>query len=157
PAVAAVIWGTDDRGARDGLRYLHGRALLDAGGSAGFKLHDTVHALARRLITAPVQPAQGDRLGLPGLGVTLCAAHSDLVDRYAARRLNGRWHSLPDDGYIHQHLVSHLEHAERLDELHGLLKEETKEGRNAWFIVCEQLGRPEGYFDDVGRAFALST
>ncbi len=156
PAAAAVLWAVDERAARDGLRYLNGRALLDPWGSTGFKLHNTVHALARRLITAPVEPPPEARLGMSGLGMTQTAAHAELVNRYAATRVNGQWHSLADDGYIHRNLVWHMERAERLDELHALLQEATTEGTNAWFSVREHLGQPEGFFDDVRRAFALS-
>jgi hypothetical protein len=157
PAAAAVLWALGEREARDDLRYLSGRGLLDPWGKTGFKLHNTVHALARRLITAPVEPAPEERFGISGLAMTQTAAHAELISRFAATRVNGEWHSLTDDGYIHRNLVWHIERAECLDELHALLQETSAEGANAWFAVREHLGQPEGLLDDVRRAFALST
>jgi len=156
-AMAAIVWAVDARAARDGLRYLHSRALLETSSGTSYRLHSTIHALALRLVAAPVTASAQDRFGFSGLGMLPSAAHAELVDRYAATRVEERWLSLADDGYIPAHLAWHLEEAERVDELHNLLAETTADSANAWFMVRERLGQPEGYFDDVRRAFRLAT
>ena len=88
---------------------------------------------------------------MPGLGLTLREAHGRLLERYRARTQGGLWHTLPDDGYIHAHLTWHLEQAGAPEGLHGLLREETAEGRNGWYEARERLGQVAGYLADLAR------
>ena len=90
---------------------------------------------------------------MPGLGLTLREAHGRLLERYRARTQGGLWHTLPDDGYIHAHLTWHLEQAGAPEGLHGLLREETAEGRNGWYEARERLGQVAGYLADLARAW----
>ena len=115
-----------------------------------YRLHDLLHDLARSLLTTPSGSTRPD--DLPGLGLTLREAHGRLLERYRARTRGGLWHTLPDDGYIHAHLTWHLEQAGAPEGLHGLLREETAEGRNGWYEARERLGQVAGYLLDLARA-----
>jgi hypothetical protein len=154
PAMAATLWGTDERTARTTLRHLRDKALLlpgppQPGGTPTYRVHDLLHDLARRLLTTPAEPRRPDEWA--GLGLTLPEAHAALLGRYRARTRDGLWHTLPDDGYIHNTLAWHLEQAGHAEELHALLREETAEGRNGWFEAREWLGQVAGYLEDVAR------
>ncbi|MBV8317575.1 MAG: hypothetical protein JOZ53_21760, partial [Planctomycetaceae bacterium] len=154
PAMTATLWETEERSARTTLRSLRDKALLLPGapqpdGTPTYRLHDLLHDFARRLLTAPSEPTHPD--DLPGLGVTLRDAHGRLLERYRARTRGGLWHTLPDDGYIHAHLTWHLEQAGAPEGLHGLLSEETAEGRNGWYEARERLGQVAGYLADLAR------
>jgi hypothetical protein len=155
PTMAATLWETDERAARTTLRHLRDKALLLLGtplpdGTPTYRLHDLLHDLARRLLTAPSKPSRSDEWA--GLGLTLPDAHTALLGRYRARTRDGFWHTLPDDGYLHNALAWHLEQAGHAEELHALLREETAEGRNGWFEARERLGQVAGYLEDVARA-----
>ena len=159
PAMTATLWETDERSARTTLRSLWDKALLLPGalqpnGTPTYRLHDLLHDLARRLLTTPSGPTRPD--DLPGLGLTLREAHGRLLERYRARTRGGLWHTLPDDGYIHAHLTWHLEQAGAPEGLHGLLREDTTEGRNGWYEARERLGQVAGYLSDVDRAWRLA-
>lgn len=159
PEMAATLWETDVRTARDTLRYLRDKALLLAGpslldGTFSYRLHDLLHDLARRLLTAPLRPTRaGD---LTGLGLTLPEAHAVLLERYRACTQDNCWPTLPDDGYIHANLTWHLEQARQGEEIHALLWEETGEGDNAWYKACQRLGQTASFLGDVARAWRLS-
>ncbi len=152
-AAAATLWATAERTARDGLRYLQARALLERSDGAGFTLHPAARAAARRLLVAPLQPPPADPLALPGLGFTLASAHAELLRRYSP---DSAWHTVPDDGYIHAHLAWHFERAGRPDLLHALLARSTPTGANAWFDVRDRMHHPEGFIADVRRAWELA-
>jgi hypothetical protein len=159
PAMATVLWGTDERSARTTLRHLRDKALLLPGitrpdGTLTCRLHDLLRNVARRLLTAPSQPDRPDELS--GLGLTMRAAHAALLERYWAQTQGGLWHTLTDDGYIYTHLTWHLEQAGQEDKLHALMREETAEGRNGWYEACERLGQVAGYLSDVDRAWRLT-
>jgi hypothetical protein len=162
PRMAAVLWGTDERRARDELVVLRKKALLLAapavrvGGAEllAFRLHDMLHDSARGLLTAPREPVEPG--ALPGLGLSWPEAHAELLRRYRGRTRDGKWHTLPADGYIHGRLGWHLEKAGAEDELHALLREETPEGRNGWFEANERLGQSAVFADDVARAWRLA-
>ena len=159
PAIATVLWGTDERSARTTLRHLRDKALLLPGitrpdGTLTYRLHDLLRNVARRLLTAPSRPDRPDDLS--GLGLTMRAAHAALLERYWAQTQGGLWHTLTDDGYIYIHLTWHLEQAGQEDKLHALMREETAEGRNGWYGACERLGQVAGYLSDVDRAWRLT-
>jgi hypothetical protein len=156
PAVAATLWGCDERSARTTLRLLRDKALLMPGpstpdGMLTFRVHDLLHDLACRLLTAPQEPGLSGNL--PGEGRALAEAHASFLDRYRPQLHGGQWHTLPDDGYIHARLTWHLERAGLQEEIHALLREETVEGRNGWYEARQRLGQAAGYLEDVARAW----
>ena len=113
----------------------------------GYRLHDLVHDVARRLL---VHHGSDD----PSCS-TLRDAHAVLLNRYG-EKCGDRWADLRDDGYIHEHLVWHMEKAGDLVGLHALLCLETSEGRNAWYEPRYRLGQTAGYLADVRRAWRVS-
>jgi hypothetical protein len=160
PAVVAVVWGTSEPAARDGLRYLRDKALVLTAETGepealGFRLHDVPHGIARGLIQAPVTPAPG---AIPGLGLTLPQAHVQLLDRYRTTTPPGTppWHDVHDDGYLYDHLVWHLEKAGRPEAIPELLWAEDAAGQNGWYEAREQRGQTSGYLADLDRARTLA-
>ena len=157
--MAATLWEVKEAEADGLLEILWSESLLLPGVPVRFdertlrayRLHDLLHDLARRLLIAPSGPTRPD--DLPGLGLTLREAHGRLLERYRARTRGGLWHTLLDDGYIHAHLTWHLEKAGAPEGLHGLLREETAEGRNGWYEARERLGQVAGYLADLARAW----
>jgi hypothetical protein len=106
------------------------------------------------LLTAPSEPKRpGD---LAGLGLNLADVHAAFLKKYRQKTQNGLWHTLLDDGYIHQYLVWHLEKAGQLEEIHQLLREESATGSNGWYEVREQLAQTGGYITDISRAWELA-
>lgn len=150
--MAATLWEMGQGEASEMLELLWNDALLLSGpriqigelALPTYRLHDLLHDMARRLLTAD-QPQ--------GLGLTLPQAHARLLERYRARTQAGLWHTLPDDSYILAHLAWHMEQAEWVAELHALLREETAEGWNGWYEARERLGQRAGYLEDVARAW----
>ena len=158
-AMTATLWDMDERDAGDTLRYLHSKALLLPGvpladGTLTFRLHDLLHDLARNLLTAPGTPKR--RGDLPGLGLSLPTAHAQLLEQYRKKTQNQQWHILPNDGYVHQNLVWHLEQAGWVEGIHKLLAETAKSGRNGWYEARERLGQTASYVQDVSRAWGLA-
>jgi hypothetical protein len=157
--MTATLWDMDDRDAMEILQYFQSQALLLPGvtladGTITYRLHDLFHDLARNLLTAPQKPKrQGDLLGL---GINWKDAHVQLLDKYQQQTADNYWHTLPDDGYIHQYLVSHLEKAGKIAEIHQLLREESGSGKNGWYEVREKLGQVAGFLKDVWRAWELT-
>ena len=163
----ATLWEVAVAEADDLLEVLWSDALLMTGSpiSVGgrrwrsYRMHDLLRTVARRLMEAA--PPRG-------LGLTLSRAHATMVDRYRAvcrrKALLGAstalelppWHILPDDGYIHDHLVWHLAQAGCDTEIHALLREETPRGRNGWYEARERLGQTGGYMADVRHAWQLA-
>ena len=160
-AMACTLWGTDEAKAKELLELLCGEALLRPGPAvrlavrtcSGFRIHDLLHDFARRLLTAPARVDERDRRH--GLGLTIARAHLLLIDRYKRLTRDGLWHTLPDDGYIHAHLLWHLERAGKTEEIHGLLSEVHENGGNAWFGALERAGQVAGYLADVNRAVRI--
>ncbi|MHC5598161.1 MAG: NB-ARC domain-containing protein [Nostoc sp.] len=159
PKMTATLWDiADERDASDSLKDLQSKALLLPGvpladGTRTYRLHDLFHDLARNLLTAPPQPRRGD---LPGLGISLVNAHVALLEKYRQKTQKNLWHTLPNDGYIHQYLVWHLEKAEQIEEIHQLLREESQTGSNGWYEAREKLGQAGGYITDISRAWELA-
>jgi CHAT domain-containing protein len=161
PKMAKVLWQREDVGdAQDSLIYLQNKALLLPGlalqdGTPTYRMHDLVHDLARNLLTAPQKAKR--RGDLEGLGITLPEAHRELVERYRAeQKTQGLWHSLPEDSYIHQHLVWHLEKAGQIEEIHNLLAETSVTGANGWFEVREKIGQADGFARELRQAWDLA-
>ncbi|MEH2238265.1 NB-ARC domain-containing protein, partial [Nostoc sp.] len=159
PKMTATLWDiADERDASDSLKDLQSKALLLPGvpladGTRTYRLHDLFHDLARNLLTAPPQPRRGD---LPGLSISLVKAHVALLEKYRQKTQKNFWHTLPNDGYIHQNLVWHLEKAEQVEEIHQLLREESQTGSNGWFEAREKLRQAGGYITDISRAWELA-
>jgi len=158
--MTVILWELDDEcDAFETLEYLRNKALLLPGvplidGTPTYRLHDLFHDLARNLLTDPTTPKR--RGDLPGLGLTLVNAHARFLDLYREKTKNGQWHTLPDDGYIHQRLVWHMSKADLLEEIHSLLQEETESGRNGWYEACGRLGQTANFVTDVARAWELA-
>ncbi|MEH2081103.1 MAG: hypothetical protein V7K89_14180, partial [Nostoc sp.] len=156
--MAATLWQMDKRDAAKMLQYLRNKALLLTGvpladGMPTYRLHDLFHDLACNLLTAPSMPKRpGD---LAGLGLNLADVHAAFLKKYWQKTQNGLWHTLPNDGYIHQYLVWHLEKAGQVEEIHQLLREESATGSNGWYEVREQLAQTAGYITDISRAWEL--
>ena len=160
PKLITTLWEQEnERDAIDTLKYMLDKALLLPGvsledGTETYRLHDLFHDLACNLLTAPLKPKR--RGDLPGLGITLENAHATLLEKYRQKIQNNLWHTLPDDGYIHQRLVWHLEKAKRIEEIHLLLQEETESGGNGWYEACDRLGQNANFVTDVARAWQLA-
>ena len=150
PSMAATLWSEEEETARRHLRELRGLGLLSTKGD-GYSVHDLMHDLARELLTAPEAAARaGD---IPGFGLTSQCATEQFLERYRAKTSNDLWHTLPDDGYIHDHLVRHFEHAGWDSELESLLWEESADGHCGWYQARERLGQTAGFVGDVGRVW----
>jgi hypothetical protein len=153
PKMVATLWDTDEETALRCLRSLSGVGIVRADGDV-YRVHDLIHDLARELITAPAIAAQeGD---IPGLGLTLQDASRQLLARYQAKTRNGLWHTLPHDGYIHDHLVQHFESAKRESELQSLLWEEGVGGYCGWYSARERLRQIPGFIADVNRIWCYA-
>ncbi|MEH2008578.1 NB-ARC domain-containing protein, partial [Nostoc sp.] len=159
PKMTATLWDiADERDASASLKDLQSKALLLPGvpladGTRTYRLHDLFHDLARNLLTAPPQPRRGD---LPGLGISLVNAHVALLEKYRQKTQKNLWHTLPNDGYIHQYLVWHLEKAGQIEEIHQLLREESQTGSNGWYEAREKWGQTAGYITDISHAWELT-
>ncbi|NEO29640.1 MAG: hypothetical protein F6K36_04155 [Symploca sp. SIO3C6] len=157
-ALVTTLWDLSPREAKRTLQYFKSKALLLSGksnnGNPVYQLHDLVHDLACRLLTA--HAATGAEGNLPGLGLTLPQAHAQLLERYRQKTEKGLWHTIPEDGYIHTYLTWHLEKAGWVKEVHKLLQEETSAGRNGWYETCESLGQLAGFVKDVAKAWRLA-
>ncbi|NEO37419.1 MAG: hypothetical protein F6J90_14225 [Moorea sp. SIOASIH] len=158
PALGTTLWDVSPREARRTLQYFKSKALLLSGkstnGTPSYQLHDLVHDMARRLLTA--EAATGAEGNLPGLGLTWPQAHGQLLERYRKKTENGLWHTLPDDGYSHSYLTWHLEKAGWVEEVHQLLQEETEAGGNGWYETCERLDKLGSFVKDVAKAWQLA-
>jgi hypothetical protein len=159
PKMAVTLWKNDLRTAQETLRYLRSKALLLSGEKLDgnhqtYRLHDLIHDLCRNLIIAPVEPS--NKRDIPGLGLSLKDAHSYLLERYLEIAEGGLWHTLTDDGYIHENLVWHMERADRLEDIHCLLREETADGKNAWYQTRERLGQTGGYIENIACCWLLT-
>ncbi|NEP64924.1 MAG: hypothetical protein F6K02_05570 [Moorea sp. SIO3A5] len=145
--MATTLWNCNSFKAKKTLRYLRQKALLLPGVSStpetNYRLHDLLHDLARNLLQ-------------PELTLSITEAHQQLLERYQTKTEKGLWHTLPDDGYIYNHLTWHLKKAEKIDQIHQLLKEETPAGDNGWYWQCDRQGKTANFVKDVSRAWAIA-
>ncbi len=129
PLVAAMLWRTDERTARDYLRILFENSLLLAtepikiGGKfyPAYRLHSLVRDFARQLLTTPHPD---------GLGTSLGDAEAKLLDYYF-QHTDGTWATVPDDGYIVEHLLRHLEDQKRNADIHQIMADSRWAGRRS--------------------------
>ena len=156
--MAMTLWDCRLTEAKKTLRYLRGKALLLTGVSSeqitNYRVHDLLHDLARNLLQA--SPHSETDYQLSGLGLSISEAHRQLLTRYQRQTKNALWNSLEDDGYIYNQLIWHLEKAEKIGEIHQLLREETAEGGNGWYSKCEKEGKTATFIKDVSRAWQLA-
>ncbi len=156
--MATTLWGCNRVQARKTLRYLRGKALLLTGVSSdeetNYRLHDLLHDLARNLLTDPITSEEAGKL--PGLGLSMPEAHQQLLERYQKKTENGLWHTLPDDGYIYNQLIWHMEKAQKIDEIHQLLREETPSEYNGWYWQCDRQGKIANFVKDISRAWEIA-
>jgi hypothetical protein len=158
--MVATFWEVSVSVANERLEWLSDEALLLEGTEIfvdekvwlGYRIHDLLHDIAGRiLLSFQDSPAE-----------TLAPSHQELLNRYGKQlqksELNSvpQWQTLPDDGYIHQHLTWHMEQTGQADAVHSLLQLETQEGRNAWHQRCDELGQPAIFITDVSRAWDLT-
>jgi NB-ARC domain len=152
-ATAATVWAVDQDAAS---RHLAG--LADAGlirkSDDVFHMHDLLRDLAIEMICAPTVPTRAD--DLPGLGLSPRQGAASLVERYRQTTMGGAWHTLPDDGYIHDHLVGLLERARGATDIGQLLWKNNGDGLCGWYAAREQLGQTAGFIDDVNRIWAYA-
>jgi hypothetical protein len=150
PKMAATLWCEGEQTADKHLRSLSGLGILNAKAS-GYDVHDLMHNLARKMLTDPEIAAQaGDT---PGFGLTLQIAGQQFLERYRAKTSNNLWHTLPDDGYIHDHIVPHFELAGWDFELENLLWEDSVDGQCGWYQARKRLGQTPSFLVDVDRVW----
>ncbi|NEQ53604.1 MAG: hypothetical protein F6K11_26300, partial [Leptolyngbya sp. SIO3F4] len=157
--MAATLWNLSEQEARKALRDLKRRALLlteenQPNHRLSYRLHDIVRYLTKRLIQSPINPDEPHELR--GLGLSLMEAQQILLATYKSKSSNGKWYTLPDDGYIHSQLVWHLEQAKQIDEIHQLFCEMSETGHNGWYEVCDRMGQTANFINDVARAWKLA-
>lgn len=156
--IAATLWGVSQREAFDNLRYLKQKALLLSNqtkynGFSTYRIHDLILDKARDLITN--QPKTEATSFLPGLGLSLQEAHVAVLNSYRKKTQKYLWHTLKDNGYIHNHLTWHMEKADWVKEIHTLLSENNNKGKNGWYEVLESLGKSAIFIEDISRARKL--
>jgi hypothetical protein len=110
----------------------------------GYRLHDLMHDMARRMLTT-AKPK--------GLGLRLPDAHSKLVERYRAKTKHGLWHTISDDAYIYPRLAYHLAKAGQWSSLHSLVTE-SKDNHQPWAEARHRMGGSyAGYLADLALAW----
>jgi hypothetical protein len=157
PEMAAVLWQISSKDARDMLLYFKDKALLILNklseyGDQAYRIHDLLHDLARSLLTSPIDREPD----IKSLGLDLEEANSSFLKRYLRKTNKNQWYTLPDDGYIHNHLIWHMQKAGWNKEIHALLCEETSDKKNSWYLVREKMGQSTGFLEDVSRAWRLA-
>jgi glycerol-3-phosphate cytidylyltransferase-like family protein len=151
--MAEVLWDLKPLQAKKVLIMLRNRSFLTDGVATiaeepTYRVHDLMHDMARSLIEEGILSSEP----VPPLEL----AHRQFLERYRERAANRSWDGLPNDGYIHHHLTWHLEQANWDDELHALMSMSDSQGRNAWFEVCDRLGQPAIFVDDVARGWKIA-
>jgi hypothetical protein len=148
-AMAATLWSIPHEAAQHWLHALEDDALLRRT-PGGYSLHGLLHRIAGQLFRAAAPE---------GLGRNPQDGHKELVQRYRATAVTGRWADIQDDGYIIDRLVWHLAQAKKPDAIFELLATGTVEGSNRWYQRRTQTERLAGYLDDlrIARQVALHT
>jgi len=84
------------------------------------------------------------------LGTRYVQTHQDLLDTYRKALTGDGWHTVIDDSYILDHLIYHLEQAERQNEIHDLF------GSADW-TKCRSTQSTLGLLNDFEQARQLDT
>ena len=153
PKMCATLWMADEEAARQYLDDLASVSLLRTTKDV-YGIHDLMHDMARHLLTAPPVPSQDGEIA--GLGLNLRDAHRQFLENYRGKTTNRPWHTLSDDGYIHDHLVRHFEKADLESDLSRLLWEENVDGQCGWYDARERLGQTAGFLADVERVWSYA-
>src|SRR6266851_4623877 len=151
--MAVTLWTISEENTSGYLSSLSDVGILKSEGDL-YRMHGLMHDLAREILSAPIIPAR--ETNISGLGITLQEASQQLLERYRAKTSNGLWHTLPEDGYIHDHLVQHFEQANGEIELQSLLWEESADGHCGWYWARERLGQTSGFIADVSRVWSYA-
>ena len=164
--MAMTLWGLADWQTEETLLDLYDNCLLMSGvetwdGEKTYQIHDLLHEVAQELISHPedieaVTPHPSIISTLPGLGMALKQAQQSFLSRHRTLAEHQQWHRLPQDGYIHRHLIWHMEKAGWVDEIHTLLAMSNDQGRNAWFEACDRIGKISIFISDLYRAWRLA-
>lgn len=116
------------------LTDLQSRALLEIsfqGTSRVITLHDLLHDLL------------SNRLGDKDV-----ATHKALLNAYASTRGGKRWHTMPDDGYLYDHIAYHLFSAKDKEGLRELFADQN------WMIArVQQQYTYDSYLEDLSLAW----
>ncbi|MBK8026574.1 MAG: DUF4062 domain-containing protein [Chloroflexi bacterium] len=134
-----VLDGLDPTAVDDLIVDLAARALLELvdeaeagaeadGAGRSIVLHDLLREFVRGELSDPAQ------------------AHRALLDAYGGW---GRWHAVPDDGYLYAHLVYHLVGAGEVQALRGLFLDD----RWLHVRVAADAYRYDGYVADLETAY----
>jgi hypothetical protein len=118
-SMAATLWDVDEEKSFAILKLLQDESLLlhslpiriNGKEYQAYRMQDILHEMARSVLTMDSPE---------GLGMALSEGHLCLLNRYQAQMRDEQWHTLPNDGYIHDHLVHHLEQAGQMDDLLAL-------------------------------------
>lgn len=149
--MASTLWNVDRPDAGNLLELLWNDSLLLIGSPVrigneewpGYRLHDLLHDASRRLLTSD---------SICGLGHTLQEAHAFLLEHYQAFTQDGLWHTLPNDGYIHNHLCWHLVQLGDWEALHTLVA--TGDTHQCWAEARYATeGSYAGYMADLQLAW----
>ncbi|MBZ5689785.1 MAG: trypsin-like peptidase domain-containing protein [Acidobacteriia bacterium] len=151
-SVAANLWRVPSVTAELWLEALWSEALLlrqiahnnDSTLTTAYQMHDMIRDLSRTILTRPAPR---------GLNISFIQAHQELLAAYASYCADD-WAHLPNDGYIHKHLLWHLERAGRVADIHELLIAE-RDSTNVWFEVRERLQQVAGYLADLREGMRL--
>src|SRR5262249_25004802 len=139
--------GLNDDETVDLLNDLAARALLDYHTTEGTegKSRGTAAAAARAVVLHDLLR----EFMAAGLGDGRIAAHEALLAAYRATCTSVGWHNAPDDGYLYDHLVYHLDATGATDELKGLFADQ------GWMHArVPQSGYIyDGYLADLGVAW----
>ena len=144
-AVIVKFWtqasGMNGREARKLLTILDSKQLIRLRGEVPNR-HVSMHDLQHDYLRATVKNVE--------------TSHRQLIAAYQQETVNGRWHTLPDDGYIHAHLTLHMLYAGDREQIHALLQETDERGENGWYQTLRRHGEISGYLADVRRAWELA-
>ncbi len=151
--MAKTLWQLSERQAGNVLKAFRIRGLLK-GEHPAYRIHDLMHDLAVQLLERPSEPQDTDSPA--GLGLDRPTAHRQLLEQYQQQTQDRGWHTLKDDGYIHNTLTWHMQQAQQPEQIHQLLQETNDSGRNGWYTTCDQMGKLALFASDLARAWQLS-
>ena len=118
--------------------------------SKAYRLHDLLHDVLRNTITLAVPK---------GLGLTLIEAHNLFINKNVPQSTEEQqsiW-DIPDNSYIRSKLLWHMKKAGRVEDIHSLLFQETKERKNQWYEIKNSVGETGDYLQDINYVLELIT